>query len=160
MHSQSFKTLIPQGEKGRLYLCTFISIFICNASVFAFVHMCLSFETLILHEEERLAVSFYLWLSDLSDSLVTATDYGFHFEHWMWTLNIEYSYSDWLQLPFSFYSNWWLGLLLANTHIFKNGKWIARTLSHRCSSNIGNFLVHLQAAKPTFECNVERIIVK
>ena len=29
MHSQSFKTLIPQGEKGRLYLCTCISIFIC-----------------------------------------------------------------------------------------------------------------------------------
>ena len=143
---KSLSALIPQGEKGWLYLCTCISIFIC---ICICIRMCKSFETLILHEEERLAVSFYLWLSDLSDSLVTATDYGFHFEHWMWTLNIEYSYSDWLQLPFSFYSNWWLGLLLANTHIFKNGKWIARTLSHRCSSNIGNFLVHLQAAKPT-----------
>ena len=41
--------------------CTFVLVLVfLFASVFALVHMCLSFETLILHEEERLAVSFYL----------------------------------------------------------------------------------------------------
>ena len=120
--------------RGRKVGCTFVP--------FA-VPMCKSFETLILHEEERLAVSFYLWLSDLSDSLVTATDYGFHFEHWMWSLNIEDSYIDLLWLPFSFYIKWWLGLLLANIHFFKNGK----TLSHYATLTLVTFLWNCKLPK-------------
>ena len=135
-----FKIPIPEGEKGWLYLCTCISIFIC---ICICIRMCKSFETLILHEEERLAVSFYLWLSDLSDSLVTATDYGFHFEHWMWSLNIEDSYIDLLWLPFSFYIKWWLGLLLANIHFFKNGK----TLSHYATLTLVTFLWNCKLPK-------------